>query len=313
MALSPRGRRRGVAVLSTSKEALEDAPLLPRANTTKHVQTYSGKGVRVVAVGMQGWRKTMEDAVCVSLRDDGISFLGVFDGHVNGDTAVYCAEKLPAYVDKALSSVDMSSPGAVSEALVEAFVSCDVNHRSSSDTVISGSTATTCIFTPVHIVCASCGDARSVLYRKDSVVSLSVDHKPELESEQDRIVAAGLSVVNGRVDGKLGVSRGFGDYYFKNDALRPDAQAVSCVPQITFASREDTDAFLVLGCDGIWEVIKEADLGALLTKEVLIENKDLAAVVEKLVDDICPTIPFDGHGPQLGYDNMSLIVLQFLS
>lgn len=44
---------------------------------------------------------------------------------------------------------------------------------------------------------------------------LSDDHKPENEDELIRIEAAGMDVSDGRVNGKLSLSRAIGDLAFK--------------------------------------------------------------------------------------------------
>ena len=55
------------------------------------------------------------------------------------------------------------------------------------------------------------GDSRAVLSSAGKAVHLTCDHVPDSESEQTRIVAAGGSVVEGRLNDLLSVSRAFGD------------------------------------------------------------------------------------------------------
>lgn len=66
------------------------------------------------------------------------------------------------------------------------------------------------------------GDSRAVLAKvpgsdsalpKDALeaVEMSIDMKPDLESERSRIVAAGGMVLMGRVDGNLSLSAAIGD------------------------------------------------------------------------------------------------------
>lgn len=58
---------------------------------------------------------------------------------------------------------------------------------------------------------ANAGDSRCVLCRDGVAVDLSVDHKPEDDSERTRIEAAGGKVTNdGRVNGGLNLSRALG-------------------------------------------------------------------------------------------------------
>lgn len=81
----------------------------------------------------------------------------------------------------------------------------------------SGTTASTVMITPTHIICANAGDSRSILVTEDRVVELSKDHKPSNDTELQRIRLAGGSVALGRVDGDLAVSRALGDFQYKTN------------------------------------------------------------------------------------------------
>ena len=76
------------------------------------------------------------------------------------------------------------------------------------------------LVTPDEIYCANAGDTRAVLKQVRGLVPLSFDHVPNRPCETARILAAGKKVSNNRVQGELAVSRGFGDFSFKqNDKL----------------------------------------------------------------------------------------------
>ena len=76
------------------------------------------------------------------------------------------------------------------------------------------------------------------------VIALSEDHKPHDKVESQRIVKAGGFVAPGgfggpmRVDGVLAVSRGFGDFQFKDPELPPAEHKVTCVPEIRIHARD---------------------------------------------------------------------------
>ena len=66
----------------------------------------------------------------------------------------------------------------------------------------SGSTANVVLLTDDKIYVANAGDSRSILVRKNEVVELSKDHKPELKSEKARIEKCGGRVTaNNRING----------------------------------------------------------------------------------------------------------------
>lgn len=139
----------------------------------------------------------------------------------------------------------------------------------------SGTTACVVLIAPEFLLCANAGDSRSVMSKQGGRgTELSFDHKPDDEAEEKRIRAAGGYVAGGRVEGDLAVSRGLGDYRFKSmeivmasaDELKkfeesqslvtkPDDQKVSPVPDIIVQIRDaSNDEFLIIACDGIWDV-----------------------------------------------------------
>lgn len=62
---------------------------------------------------------------------------------------------------------------------------------------------------------ANAGDSRCVLARGGKAMALSYDHKPENDEERRRIEKAGSTIVEGRVDGNLNLSRSLGDLKYK--------------------------------------------------------------------------------------------------
>lgn len=58
---------------------------------------------------------------------------------------------------------------------------------------------------------ANAGDSRCVVCRRGQAIEMSLDHKPEDETEMERIVKAGGKVTaDGRVNGGLNLSRALG-------------------------------------------------------------------------------------------------------
>lgn len=118
------------------------------------------------------------------------------------------------------------------------------------------------------------------------VTPLSEDHKPNLELERVRIENAGLVVtadtfmddgvectihkVQLSENDRLAVSRAFGDFEYKsNGALPVTEQAVVATPEIRMHARnKDRDMFLVLACDGVWDVMSNDEVGDFVVKHV---------------------------------------------
>ena len=117
----------------------------------------------------------------------------------------------------------------------------------------SGTTAVCAFISNENIYVANCGDSRAVLSRNTVPIFSTVDHKPILPGEKERIQNAGGSVMIQRVNGSLAVSRALGDYDYKNVVeLGQCEQLVSPEPEIFCKERDPHDDFMVLACDGVW-------------------------------------------------------------
>jgi len=136
----------------------------------------------------------------------------------------------------------------------------------------SGSTVVMVLLTPHHIICCNAGDSRAILCRDKKALPLSFDHKPTNPCEISRVKEAGGFVRYKRIDGDLAVSRGLGDFRFKmNDNVAYEKQKVSITPDLIVCPRNrEKDDFMVIGCDGIWDVM---------------ENQECAETVQKLMDE----------------------------
>jgi len=62
---------------------------------------------------------------------------------------------------------------------------------------------------------------------------MSVDHKPDLPTERDRIMKAGGFISEGRVNGNLNLSRAIGDLEYKKDTKFSEKdQLITSFPEV---------------------------------------------------------------------------------
>ena len=196
--------------------------------------------------------------------------VGVFDGHGGAGASAWASEHIQGAVEATKSWRDYveggkSSKQLLSNALRESFLNADAALRihqesggAGADT--SGCTALCCMITPTMIVCANAGDSRSIIVTDGKMKEMSFDHKPYNQLERTRIEKAGGSVEFKRVDGDLAVSRAFGDFQYKTSPeLPPEEQKVSPEPEIIIHDRSDADEFLLLACDGLWDVMSNSE------------------------------------------------------
>lgn len=250
----------------------------------------------------------MEDAHCAVLDLEGAppgsSFYGVFDGHCGQNIAKYCGDNLCRRV--------IEDPHFKEEKFVEAMIGgfLGTDEDILNDPQLrhdgSGCTAVTALITATHIYCGNAGDSRCVLSRDGKAIPLSTDHKPTNETELKRIQKAGSFVSSGRVNGNLALSRAIGDFEFKqNKNLPPAEQAISAKPDVVVHQITPQDEFVVLACDGVWDVMSNEDV-VTFVKRRLQKTNDLASICENIFDEcLAPS------APGLGCDNMTMIIVQF--
>jgi protein phosphatase 1B len=294
---------------------------------TERGETQSGCLVRWGVSSMQGYRPEMEDQHnCITSIPglDGHMFLAVYDGHSGKQAAILSAElvfptiqRQQKYKEYANASPEARDPALLGKAMEAAFIDTDADLRGKlalggggPSGRSSGTTAVAVFITPTHFICANAGDSRSCYCTTTQVIALSEDHKPCNESERNRIERAGGHVARGvmgmgpmRVDGDLAVSRGLGDFEYKNNtSLGPCDQKVSCQPDITIKGRSNQDQLLIIACDGIWDVMSNNECCEAIRALLREGEADMGNVVEELLD-MCLE--------QGSKDNMSAIIVAF--
>lgn len=171
-----------------------------------------------------------------------------------------------------------------------------------------GCTAVAAMIRGKEITVANTGDSRCVISRKGVAEPLTLDHKPVLLEEAERIMNAGGFVRDNRVNGALNVSRTIGDLDFKrNDDLPHTHQMVVATPDITTFELQKGDEFLILACDGIWDVLSNQEAVDFVRKRIK-QGQDLKSICEDMCDHCLAP---DLKGLCRGADNMSVIILLF--
>ena len=147
-------------------------------------------------------------------------------------------------------------------------------------------------------------------------VELSEDHKPEDAGELARITAAGGTVVEGRVEGNLNLSRAIGDTLYKrNLGVGVEAQMITALPEVRRATLGPGDCFVVLACDGIWNVLESQEVVDFVAERLvggggeqrpLATPEALGRICEELLAEcLAPDMEGDGSG----CDNMTAMIV----
>uniref|UniRef100_A0A9J7Y7G6 Protein phosphatase 1G n=1 Tax=Cyprinus carpio carpio TaxID=630221 RepID=A0A9J7Y7G6_CYPCA len=177
----------------------------------------------------------------------------------------------------------------------------------------SGTTAVVALIRGKQLIVANAGDSRCVVSEKGKAVDMSYDHKPEDELELTRIKNAGGKVtMDGRVNGGLNLSRAIGDHFYKrNKALPPEEQMISALPDVKVLTLNEDHEFMVIACDGIWNVMSSQEVVDFVNERLKTEagkNRPLSAIIEELLDHCLAP---DTSGDGTGCDNMTCIIITF--
>lgn len=212
---------------------------------------------RVGSSCMQGWRIKMEDCHVhiLSLPDDpDAAFFAVYDGHGGAAIAQYAGKHLHEYI---INRSEYKA-GDIVTAMQQGFLELDAAMQ--NDPVLkneqAGTTVIALLIKDDVLYSANAGDSRAVASIDGVSLRLSRDHKPILNDERKRILAAGGWVEFNRVNGQLALTRALGDFMFKQNKQKPpEEQIVTAFPEVLEFPITENWEFIILACDGIWDVL----------------------------------------------------------
>mgnify|MGYP005840838495 CR=1 FL=1 len=208
--------------------------------------------IHVGSVEDMGYRNSMEDDHAV-YHDDLKSFFSaeVYDGHGGRKAAQIAAEMVtPHFLHEWSKESEKQRKDQLPtpDLLRNAYLAVDRYVTESG--FDSGTTAAGIYFIGDRFFAINCGDTRIVMGTEGGAITLTVDHKPDLPAEQQRIEEKGGHVVClgvARVQGILAVSRAIGDR-----SLKP---FVVAEPRIVVGYVGRENDFVVVACDGVWDVL----------------------------------------------------------
>ncbi|VFQ68843.1 unnamed protein product [Cuscuta campestris] len=223
-----------------------------------------------------GRRETMEDRhfLIPNMCDtQDIHVFGILDGHRGAAAAEFSAGALPEIL-RSLGSRDRFQ--CPSKALTESFIQTDIafRHELSSQKKCKGAikkdfhpgcTAIVALIVKNKLVVANAGDCKTILCRAGHPYVLSRDHVASCAEERERVTRAGIEV-KWQVDtwrvgsAALQVTRSIGD-----DDLKP---AVTAEPEISETILCGDDEYIVMGSDGLWDVVTEEEVVGIIRDTV---------------------------------------------
>ncbi|VFQ59564.1 unnamed protein product [Cuscuta campestris] len=237
------------------------------------------------------------------------AFYGIFDGHGGAEAAAYVRKNAirfffkDAHFPQTCDNID--DPvflGELESCLRRGFLLADLalaDERSVSTS--SGTTALTALVLGRLLMVANVGDCRAVLSRKGEAFDMSQDHRPNCSGERRRVEALGAFVDDGYLNGVLSVTRALGDWDMK--LPRGSPSPLTAEPELKQILLTEDDEFLIIGCDGIWDVMSSQQAVSLVRRG-LRRHDDPEQCAKDLVTEALRLKTFD---------NLTVIVVCFAS
>jgi protein phosphatase PTC1 len=223
----------------------------------------------------------------------GQGYFAIFDGHAGKSAAEWCGNHFhEVLVELITQHTDMPVPEIINKTFLEAD-----NRLDELEACNSGCTAVIAFLkmgksdsdtVKRTLYTANVGDARAVLCRNGKAVRLSYDHKGSDAQESKRITDLGGFMMNNRVNGVLAVTRSLGDGSMK--------EFVVGNPYTTETELSKNDSFLILACDGLWDVCDDQD-----AVDLVMGVADPQAASAKLLDHALSNF---------STDNLSIMVVR---
>ena len=224
-------------------------------------------------------RKEMEDFHCIKQalgKRYNLSYFAIFDGHGGKEVASFLSINLHHYLINELNNIqfginDEENINNIIECIKLAFIKIDKDILANDNLANDVGSTATLIFIYYNnsndienynnenqnlertLICANIGDSSGYLINKSNIKLITKHHKCEDASEVKRIREQGGIVFQGRIFGKLILTRTLGDKEMKKYGVIPE-------PDFYIKKIEKNDFFVIIASDGIWDVINEDEL-----------------------------------------------------
>ena len=258
------------------------------------------------------------------VNDSNTFFFAVYDGHGGNGCSLYLKEKLHHFI----KNFTKESLNEAINTVEEKFMSEEALDEKGEIKDPSGSCGIMALIQKNKLIIANVGDSRLVLFKKNSLYFSTEDHKPGSPSEKTRIEKGGGMVYqtpsliplrqNGKeieppwrvLPGRLSVSRTFGDVEAKNEKLGGMKNVVVALPDITEIELDEDFNFMVLGCDGIFDVLSNEEI--LECIKIVLKEKEINDLNNVNISELCGYIAdmiIKSSLAKDSYDNVSCIVV----
>ena len=223
--------------------------------------------LKIYFTSIKGRRDANEDRHNIILNINGekpdlnsINFFGIYDGHGGSRVSKYLESNISNYyMEKNFSPpFDEKYHNKVFELVQTQLLKNTFGYSNGS----------TCLLNlmykynnEIHMNIVNLGDSRlAIVYSNWNSKQVTTDHKPDDPNEKSRLEKMGGEVYKDSESvfriGDLSLSRAFGD--------GDNAPYISQKPDIFIKKITPETKYIVMACDGLWDVIESDDLGKII-------------------------------------------------
>ena len=257
-------------------------------------------------------------------KNDDFYFFGVYDGHGGSGCSLYLKNNL----HKLVKNFSKDSIKEAINEIEERFLKNEALDSKGELKDQSGSCGIIAMIQKNKCIIANVGDSRLIIFKNKELSFCTEDHKPGTKLEKERITKAGGKVYqtpslfplyqNGKeieipwrvLPGRLSVSRTFGDIEAKDPKFEGNKNVVVALPDITEIELSEEYNLIVLGCDGIFDVLTNEEI--LECVKIVLKEKKIKDIKDINISELC------GHFASMiiksalakdSFDNVSCIVI----
>jgi len=261
--------------------------------------------LKIYFTSVKGRRETNEDRHNVILNINGddvnansINLFGIYDGHGGSWVSKYLEANIPNYYmnKKFVPPFNEEFHIKVFQLIQSQLLKNDFGYSNGS----------TCLLNimykyddNIYMNVVNLGDSRMTIIDTNGISkSVTKDHKPDDTIEEERLTNMGGEIYKDSEGvvriGDLSLSRAFGD--------GDNAPYISQKPDIFLKKITPQTKYIVMACDGLWDVVESKDLGKVINKILKANPK-----VDNIAVELAQYALNEGSG-----DNVSIIVIEVI-
>ena len=272
-----------------------------------------------------------------------ISYFAIFDGHGGEGCSTFLKETYLKYLTE-----NANFPFDIKTSMIEAFQKAEEEFikqkcKSPEEFDNSGSCALVCILFDNKVYISNIGDSRAIMSMSggSKIKQLSMDHKPNNPKEFERAIKNGSKIYIDNDDpdrdisklvfikdksefekykneveevifreypSDLAVMRTIGDVKVKNKEYGGNPGTIISIPEIFIYDISNTEDFIVMGCDGIFDDLSNQDVVEAAWYIYKNRSKTKNYDIHELTQEACDMIIKYGLEKETS-DNLSCIII----